>query len=463
MSIPLTVALLTYNRSHYLRQSLKAIMDQYYTEFELLVLDNGSTDDTADVVLSMRDDRLRYVRNPPGYTARFNGLSAMWIARGERLLVTHDDDIMEPDMLQRQMALIAAQPDLTAVWTNQSIIDEHGRMLQPYLQPPGPDRIYARGEYIARAAEERLWHPPSSLIFMPRLLPAGNLRRAYVGAPGLRRRQAIDGSGDHILPATMNLHGAVAFINAPLLRYRQHGAQETHHVHLSQAVLHRFQTFRRFVRKTTYRDEYEPLFDAQVARYKAQDLVIRPAGAQLGKPALARLHALLERTAPGLRKNPRAGHALLPLVILLMQQGSMLASATFDAIPLPAADAQRSVRALYHWASCRRNGGNLFAGHRPGSRIALLGSVMVSALLINEARQAGLEVVCCLDSNTTRQGLNWLGLDIHPPAWLAPRNDVVAQVVLSSERDHEEELGKLIHGHAPKMALACWKDLALSA
>ena len=86
MSIPLTVALLTYDRSHYLRQTLKAIMEQYYTEFELLVLDNGSTDDTADAVLSMRDDRLRYMRNPLGYTARFNGLSAIWIARGERLL-----------------------------------------------------------------------------------------------------------------------------------------------------------------------------------------------------------------------------------------------------------------------------------------------------------------------------------------------------------------------------------------
>ena len=188
--VPLTVALLTYNRAHYLRQSLEAIVDQTWGDFELLVLDNGSTDETPQVVLSFNDPRLRYVRNPPGSTARFNNMSALWLFRGERLLITHDDDIMEPDMLKRQMALIAAHPELTAVWTNKSIIDKHGKQVQAWFSAPGPDRIFARGEFIARAAVENLWHPPSSLIFSPRLQSLKKLQQAYLAAtPPSRIRQ----------------------------------------------------------------------------------------------------------------------------------------------------------------------------------------------------------------------------------------------------------------------------------
>ncbi|MEG1681111.1 MAG: glycosyltransferase family A protein, partial [Stenotrophomonas sp.] len=107
MTIPLTVALLTYNRPHYLQLALRAIIEQTYADFELLVMDNGSTDHTPEVVLGFKDDRLRYVRNAPGHPASFNGTSAILIARGKRLLVTHDDDIMEPYMLQRQMDMFA--------------------------------------------------------------------------------------------------------------------------------------------------------------------------------------------------------------------------------------------------------------------------------------------------------------------------------------------------------------------
>ena len=88
MSIPVTIALLTYNRSGYLKEAIEGVLSQTYRNFEFLILDNGSTDDTPDVVLSIKDDRIRYVRNPPGYTAPFNGASAIKIARGERVIAS---------------------------------------------------------------------------------------------------------------------------------------------------------------------------------------------------------------------------------------------------------------------------------------------------------------------------------------------------------------------------------------
>lgn len=461
MSIPLTVALLTYNRSHYLRQSLQAILAQTYGDFELLVLDNASTDDTPDVVLDIKDSRLRYIRNAPGYTARFNGLSAMWIARGVRLLVTHDDDIMEPQMLERQMALIAEHPELTAVWTNKSVIDEQGTLLQPWFSPPGTNRIYAPGEYIACAAEEKLWHPPSSLIFCPQLLPANSLFRAYHSAPGLRRRQPQDGSGDHILPALMNLKGPVAFLNEPLLRYRQHAVQETQHVHISRAVLYRFQTFRRFVRKTTYRETHEALFDAQVARYKAQDLAIHNSQPLIPAAVRRRLATLLQQGAAGIASNPRAAYLLLPLVVLLQQLGQgQQVTALLQGLSAPGEESQHALRALYQWARRREAGENLFNGRHVPTSIAILGSALLAVLLILEARQAGIKVVCCLDSNITRQGASLLGVPIVAHAWLAAPAEAIDLVLLSAERDHETELEELVRQQNAQLTVLSWKALA---
>lgn len=69
-SIQLSVSVLTYNRGHngYLRTAMDAILAQTYADFELLVIDNHSSDETAEIVLSYRDRRLTYIRLPPGGT-----------------------------------------------------------------------------------------------------------------------------------------------------------------------------------------------------------------------------------------------------------------------------------------------------------------------------------------------------------------------------------------------------------
>ena len=466
MKFSVTVALLTYNRSHYLKESLSAILKQTYRDFELLVLDNGSTDDTPHVVLGFKDDRIRYIRNAPGGTAHFNALSAIWIARGDRLLITHDDDIMEPDMLERQMALIASQPELTAVWTNKSIIDENGTVVQPWFTPPGANRIFECGEFIAKASEEHLWHPPSSLLFTPSLLPStARLRQGYKrGTMATSRWKTTEGSSDLMGPALMNLRGPVAFLNAPLLRYRQHSVQETHHVHLAHAALYSFQSLRRLVRKTSFQREYEPMFDAQIARFEAQDLVIHFDKPVLDRSILKRLTRLLDKGSHGISVNPRAGHPLLPLIVLLMQtRATDAAGRVLDGVERPNAQATRSTHCLYHWAEHRRCGGNIFAGLAPGANVVILGSVLVAALLINEAREAGAIVVCCLDSNITRQDRTWFGVPIFPHSWLSSRNVPVDLIVLSAERDHEEELEELIRRHDVTTPIAFWKELAEKA
>ena len=94
----------------YLREALDSILAQTYRPLETIVVDDGSTDGTADVVASYRD-RLRYVRQTnagPG-VARNHGLS---LAQGEFVAFLDADDMWHPEKLARQMARFATRPDL---------------------------------------------------------------------------------------------------------------------------------------------------------------------------------------------------------------------------------------------------------------------------------------------------------------------------------------------------------------
>ena len=94
----------------YLREALDSILAQTYRPLETIVVDDGSTDGTADVVASYRD-RLRYVRQTnagPG-VARNHGLS---LAQGEFVAFLDADDMWHPEKLARQMARFRMRPQL---------------------------------------------------------------------------------------------------------------------------------------------------------------------------------------------------------------------------------------------------------------------------------------------------------------------------------------------------------------
>ena len=86
---------------------------------------------------------------------------------------------------------------------------------------------------------------------------------------------------------------------------------------------------------------------------------------------------------------------------------------------------------------------------------------MVSALLINEAREQGLNVIACIDSNITRQNEMMLGIPIYSPEWLSSQGTAVDYVILSSERDQETYLCDFIRSLNNSVKTLSWKDLAM--
>ena len=460
MLIPLTVALLTYNRSHYLREAMEGILAQTYRDFEFLILDNGSTDDTPTVVLGFCDERIRYVRNPPGLEAQFNGISALKIARGERIVITHDDDVMQPEMLARQMATMNAHPGMTAVWTNTSTIDQDSNTIQERFTPQGNDRIYGTGEFIARFPSENLWPLPSTMMFERAKYPRQAIDRWYYNRAQGKLLPDTHGGDDVLIPAMMNTFGPVAFLNEPLLKYRRHGIQDGNRTHLSLGILNTYRILRRFAGKLPEREQVVPVLDSHIARFTAQHEIIHTTAPQPTPAARAKLKKLFDKACGALERNSEAAPPLLPLRIFLSQTRKY-GDEIFRALAAPGEEHPTATHALFHWARMRQAGGNLLTALPAHSNIVILGSALVSALLINEARAHNLNVLCCIDSNITRQNLTMLGTPIRPPEWLTSQGKAVDYVILSSERDQDAYLHAFILGLNKNVTSLSWKDLAL--
>lgn len=112
-----TVVVPTYNRGPILRETIDSVLAQDFTDFELLVIDDGSTDDTARTVRSIPDPRLEYIRqdNAGPSAARNLGIRR---ARGDLVAFLDDDDRWLPTKLSRQVAQLDADPALGMNYTN---------------------------------------------------------------------------------------------------------------------------------------------------------------------------------------------------------------------------------------------------------------------------------------------------------------------------------------------------------
>jgi glycosyltransferase involved in cell wall biosynthesis len=125
-----SVILPTYNRAYCLSATLDSLLCQTYTAFEIVMVDDGSTDGTADLIKARygHEPRIRYhYQNNAGVSAARN--TAMGKARGAVLVFCDSDDLWAPDKLLLQMTVFARFPEVGLLWTDVSAVDERGAVL----------------------------------------------------------------------------------------------------------------------------------------------------------------------------------------------------------------------------------------------------------------------------------------------------------------------------------------------
>jgi glycosyltransferase involved in cell wall biosynthesis len=115
-----------YDVEHVLPQTLDSLLSQTYGNFELVLLDNGSTDSTAEVIRGFDDARIRAVAVAPnmgGYQGMNHAIS---LARGELIAVYHSDDIYDPRIVEREVEFLVRDSAAGAVFTMDHYMDDDG-------------------------------------------------------------------------------------------------------------------------------------------------------------------------------------------------------------------------------------------------------------------------------------------------------------------------------------------------
>lgn len=123
-----SIILATYNRAENLTDSIKSVLEQNYEDFELIVVDDGSTDDTSDVVAALGDNRIRYTSYQPNRGVAHARNVGVEIAKAELVAFQDSDDEWLPGKLATQVeAILNAGPGVGVVYTDMIWREGYGK------------------------------------------------------------------------------------------------------------------------------------------------------------------------------------------------------------------------------------------------------------------------------------------------------------------------------------------------
>jgi glycosyltransferase involved in cell wall biosynthesis len=108
----------THNRALSLCRAVDSVLNQSFRDLEVLIIDDASTDHTADFVADCGDDRVRYYRHDENRGESASSNTGLLLARGEYIAFLHDDDVWLREKLAKQVSLLdASGPQVGAVYT----------------------------------------------------------------------------------------------------------------------------------------------------------------------------------------------------------------------------------------------------------------------------------------------------------------------------------------------------------
>lgn len=144
-----TVAVPTYNSALYIRQNLNGILSQTFRDFCLLILDDGSTDNTVEIVqsflpeLNKKGIAVQLIQNDGNIGGYANFNRCIDLAEGTYLFIHHADDVMKPEMLETLHERIVTLGDFSILHVNSNAISQDGEIEDhPYFQWTKKDRIF---------------------------------------------------------------------------------------------------------------------------------------------------------------------------------------------------------------------------------------------------------------------------------------------------------------------------------
>lgn len=224
-----SIGMPVYNGSNFINESIQAILNQTFQDWELIISDNASTDNTPEICRQyvQKDSRIKYFRNETNLGISPNLNRAFELSRGRYFRWSSHDDLIAPEYLNSCVEILDSNPDVVLCHSFTRVINEKGEITSTGLN----NKSEACVDFLNSDNLKELDSPNVAVRFHALSCKA----KAWTHTFALIRREALEktnlfggfGADDKILVGHLSLIGRFYTIDKPLFFYRRHSSQST--------------------------------------------------------------------------------------------------------------------------------------------------------------------------------------------------------------------------------------------
>lgn len=212
-----TILLTSYNHADYLADAIESALAQSYDDYELLIVDDCSDDNSYEVAKSYQSKNITVVRNPVRLRAHGVNEAIRNHAHGEYIAMHHSDDLFKPHKLETQIPVMEQNPELGAIFSHADLIDEDNN---EHNSDPGNYQLINHGNRSRNQwlnlffyHGNRLWHPSAVVR-----------KQCYYDVGFYDRR--FGQMTDYDMWVRLCLRYPIQIIEEPLISFRVHKGQK---------------------------------------------------------------------------------------------------------------------------------------------------------------------------------------------------------------------------------------------
>lgn len=167
MNPKISIITITYNRARFLPEAIESVLAQSFTDWELLIIDDASTDDTSEVAgrYASIDQRIKYYKNQENLKISRSRNRGLELSKGDYVAVLDSDDIWrDKDKLQKQYDYLVGHPACGLIGGGVVVIDERGKEMRRYLNEQGDESIRKKLLIKNQFAQSSVMYPRQAVL-----------------------------------------------------------------------------------------------------------------------------------------------------------------------------------------------------------------------------------------------------------------------------------------------------------
>lgn len=160
-----SVCIPVYNGEKYIEKTVKSVLEQSFTDFELIIVDDQSADRTEEILNSFSDNRIRLLKNEKNIGMVANWNRCLDNAKGEYIKILCHDDYLVKNCLEKKVAILDADKEIGLVFNSTYIVNEHDKVI--FKRRPFKSERLFDGKYIGRKSfiQKNIYGEPSNVMF----------------------------------------------------------------------------------------------------------------------------------------------------------------------------------------------------------------------------------------------------------------------------------------------------------